>query len=77
MKLCNLFCNYSEYRKKKKKQPVLNLISTQESNTFNLKTKQNNFYIEGSIGNHAMSNIYPFLADKVLCEVRNKMQLEQ
>lgn len=35
------------------------------------------FYIEGSTGNRSMSNIYPVFADKVLCELRNKMQLEQ
>lgn len=50
------------------------LIIRQENKTFNLlKT----FRLWGSIGNDAMSNIYLSLPDKVLCEVRKKMQLEQ
>lgn len=57
----------------KKSQPF-SLIITQENKTFNLlKT----FRLWGSIGNDAMSNIYPSLPDKVLCEVRKKMQLEE
>lgn len=36
-----------------------------------------NYYVARIIGNPAMSNIYPSLPDKVSCEVKKKMQLEQ
>lgn len=73
VELCNLFCNYTMNTEAGKKPPF-SLIITQENTRFNLlKT----FRLWGSIGNDAMSNIYPSLPDKVLCEVRKKMQLEQ
>lgn len=62
VKLCNLFYNYSEYKSKKKTCHLSNYCTG--------KCKFLETFVE-SIGNDVMSNIYPSLADKVFCEVRN------